>query len=391
VTLQPSEQNLALIERRHRSLRRLTQAVVWPVVGVDVEGSEHVPKGGPLVLVANHTNLLDPVTISIAAVRPLIWVGTRTLLTGPLARVVAGFGMIPKQRFATDAPAVRTMRRWLDLGAAVAVFPEGERSWSGQLQPLVPGVERLVRMLGVPVVRAACHNTYLQWPRWSSRPRRGRVAVRFTAAGSFERRADLDEISRWVTDGIRVDVRSRPDLVLSGRGLAAGLSNVVFLCPACGQEEHIVERGDTLHCTACAGVWRVDVGARLHREGHDPVLLDTWMTATRRTCLARLPESGELLASAPVEVVEHSGEPQPVARGRLVLYADRIAVESDGRTPFVLSLPDIVNVNIEYQRVLEVRTADRFFTATIAQGSAWRWPWTMQAARSRLSSADDDP
>jgi len=385
VILQPNEQNLALIRARHRRYRRAASALMWPLVSIETQGRQHLPADGPLVVVANHTNVLDPITVCIAAVRPLIWVGTRTLLTGPLGRVVAGFGMIPKQRFAADVTTVRMMKKWLDLGAAVAVFPEGERSWSGRQLPLVPGVERLVRMMQCPVIRARCHNTYLQWPRWAPRPRRGRVAVQFSEPRTFERRADPDAMRDWLARGTRVDVRSRPDLRLKGRSLATGLTNVVFVCPQCQEEGHMVEHGEQIECRRCSSRFTVDLGAQLMRQGDDPLDLGDWMTQTQRICIDRLPADGPLLKTPePVEWMQHGEpgtKPTAIARGILVLYRDRLAVEADGRTLFTLDLTDIANMNIEYRHSLELRTADRFFTALITSGSAWRWPWTVRAVQ----------
>jgi 1-acyl-sn-glycerol-3-phosphate acyltransferase len=48
----------------------------------------------------------------------------------------------------------------------VGVFPEGERSWDGRLQPLRRGTIRLLLKAGVPVIPCGMVGTYEVFPRW---------------------------------------------------------------------------------------------------------------------------------------------------------------------------------------------------------------------------------
>ena len=48
----------------------------------------------------------------------------------------------------------------------MGVFPEGERSWDGRLQPLRSGTIRLLLKAGVPVIPCGMVGIYEVFPRW---------------------------------------------------------------------------------------------------------------------------------------------------------------------------------------------------------------------------------
>jgi len=58
----------------------------------------------------------------------------------------------------------------LQAGRAVLVFPEGERTHDGQLQPLRPGVSLLIKKAQAPVVPVGIAGAYDAWPRWRPFP-----------------------------------------------------------------------------------------------------------------------------------------------------------------------------------------------------------------------------
>ena len=61
----------------------------------------------------------------------------------------------------------------------MGIYPEGERSWDGTLQPFRQGTIRLLLKAGVPIVPCGLDGSYDVWPRWSRRVRRRRVRLRF--------------------------------------------------------------------------------------------------------------------------------------------------------------------------------------------------------------------
>jgi 1-acyl-sn-glycerol-3-phosphate acyltransferase len=170
---------------------------------ISVEGVENVPSTGPFILVFNHQSILDPLIAQSHCPRTVHSMTKSTQFAHPLFRWlvprVAGF---PVRRYRVDPQAVRTTLRFLDEGRAVGIYPEGERSWDGALQPLRRGTIKLLLKSGVPIVPCGIQGSFDVWPRWAGRPRRASVAVRFgepILLGRFDDREARNRAVPWAT------------------------------------------------------------------------------------------------------------------------------------------------------------------------------------------------
>lgn len=172
----------------YKTVRGLLGAWLPTVADVRVSGREHVPASGPFFLVPNHQSVLDPIVIQCHCGRVVHTFTKSSQFRSPLFRfVLPRVNAIPVRRFRVDPQAVRVALRRLRAGEGVCVYPEGERSWDGTLQPFRRGTLRLLLGAGVPVVPAWVAGSYHVWPRWGRRPQRGVVHVRFGPPLEFGR------------------------------------------------------------------------------------------------------------------------------------------------------------------------------------------------------------
>jgi len=193
-----------------------------------VEGLHHVPSGGPFLLLPNHQSILDPLLIQSICPRKIHSMTKSTQFTQPAFRVVlAGLGAFPVRRYRVDPQTVRVLLRLLDEGQGVCVYPEGERSWDGALQPFRRGTLRVALRAGVPIIPVGISGTYDLMPRWLKRPRPGApVSLRFgepMCLGAIRDRSTRDrrlpeferqlvrEISRLASVPISRETRERLD------------------------------------------------------------------------------------------------------------------------------------------------------------------------------------
>ena len=153
-----------------------------------VEGHEHVPATGPVIIASNHLSFVDSMVIPLAAGRKVGFLGKAEYVTGTGAKGWADRlwfgefgGMIPVDR---DDP--RAAARSLELaeahlrgGGAFGIYPEGTRSRDGRLYRGKPGVGRLAVATGAPVVPCALIDTDEVQPVGAKGLRPRKVTVRF--------------------------------------------------------------------------------------------------------------------------------------------------------------------------------------------------------------------
>lgn len=152
-----------------------------------VEGAQHVPAQGAVLLVANHSSYLDPPLVGISTAR---WVGflaqAGLASFAPLRWWMAQMGVTLIDRNAPSKEAMRLVADNLVNGEAVGMFPEGTRSKDGAVGPFRTGVEFLLRRTGAVVVPVGIDGASRAMPRGALLPRPRRVVVRFGAPWTAE-------------------------------------------------------------------------------------------------------------------------------------------------------------------------------------------------------------
>ncbi len=147
----------------------VAKALFWPGLNYGlrwtIEGAEHIPTRGPVIVASNHVSYLDPLTLAYVANRR----GRRIRFLAKaelfrkrgLAPLLRAAHQIPVERGSTDAAgaldaAVTALRR----GECVTVFPEGTISLD--LEPMrgKSGTARLAQQAGVPVVPVGLWGTH---------------------------------------------------------------------------------------------------------------------------------------------------------------------------------------------------------------------------------------
>lgn len=133
-------------------------------------GRRNLPPSGPVLLVSNHQSFIDPVLIGAVANRRLTYLARSNLFDNPaLARVIRHFDAVPIDR-GFGKEGLQTVLKQLDRGKAVVMFPEGERSYTGELQPLKPGVSLLLKRVQCPVIPVGVAGVYQAWSRHMKYP-----------------------------------------------------------------------------------------------------------------------------------------------------------------------------------------------------------------------------
>lgn len=181
-----------------------------------VDGQEHIPRQGPVLLASNHVSVLDPPAIAVSATRPLYFMAKAELFDIPLfGALIRRLNARPVRRGGTDPVALRHALRFLEEGQALLVFPEGTRGVEGALGPGRGGAGMLALMSEAPVVPAYIQGTGAALPRGRMIPRPARVRVMFGAPIQFKRKSRQERteylaVSNQIMSAI-ADLKARLD------------------------------------------------------------------------------------------------------------------------------------------------------------------------------------
>ena len=139
---------------------------------------ELIPKQGPFIMIMNHESYLDPILISTLSPRRIgFFTKSTSFADRILQHVFRAYRCLPTRRYEVDPHVIRRALKRLKSGHAVGVFPEGERTWDGQLLGFKYNTVRLLMSAQVPIVMVKISGAYDVLPRWSHRINKGVIRV----------------------------------------------------------------------------------------------------------------------------------------------------------------------------------------------------------------------
>jgi 1-acyl-sn-glycerol-3-phosphate acyltransferase len=145
---------------------------------IRLEGTEHIPADGPLIIAPNHVTFADPVLVSIPIRFAVHFMAWDALFKVPgLAWLIRRLRAFPVQIESADPSSTREAMRLLQAGRAVMIFPEAGRTPDGRLQRFRPGAFRLACALKVPVLPVTILGGHASWPPGRILPRPGRLSI----------------------------------------------------------------------------------------------------------------------------------------------------------------------------------------------------------------------
>jgi len=183
---------------------------------VKVEGAEHVPVRGPVILAPNHVTFLDSMFLPLVVRRRVTFVAKAEYFDSwKTAWFFRAAGQIPMRREGGSASerALAVAREVLKSGGVLGIYPEGTRSPDGRLYRGHTGVARLALGCQVPLVPVGmCGTGEVQRPG-SNRPRPfKKVVVRFgnpINLSRFEGGSESDPMAlRSLTDELMFEIRA---------------------------------------------------------------------------------------------------------------------------------------------------------------------------------------
>jgi len=149
----------------------LVRALLGVCFRLRIEGVEHVPRRGSVIIAPNHVSVLDGPAL-VATVGTHRWRATRNLIAAEIFSGLTGWILrqarqIPIRRGTGDTGALDEAVEAVRDGACAGVFPEGRVSDdpAAGLQRIRSGLTRIAVPTGAPVIPVGIWGTQQVWPK----------------------------------------------------------------------------------------------------------------------------------------------------------------------------------------------------------------------------------
>jgi 1-acyl-sn-glycerol-3-phosphate acyltransferase len=145
----------------YKFARALLKVLLKVFYRLEVKGGEYLPPEGPVICVANHASLIDPIVVGCSLKRQVSFMAKEELFRIPVLNwVIRALGAIPVQRGAGDRGALRAAAKILKERKVLGLFPEGTRHRDNTLHPLRPGAAMLALETGACILPLLISGTY---------------------------------------------------------------------------------------------------------------------------------------------------------------------------------------------------------------------------------------
>ncbi len=192
LTTEPSFDDRKKVGFHHNSLDRLIIFMGLQLVRIvskiffslKIEGLGNIPEQGPYIITPNHASYLDAFAvvsgIPSKAFKDLYTLGIREYFTGRSGKSFARLAnVIPIDQEKYLNKALQMSSYVLRNGKSLLIFPEGGRSFDGELMEFKKGVGILALELNIPVIPAYIEGSFEALPRRAKWPKFKQIKVVF--------------------------------------------------------------------------------------------------------------------------------------------------------------------------------------------------------------------
>lgn len=361
------------VKFRHRVVTKIAYTVLYPYCrlkyGVHAENFEG-EKDKPFLILYNHQTPFDQFFVGISFKRPIYYVATEDIFSnGWVSSLIRWLvAPIPIKKQTTDLAAVMNCARVAREGGAIAIAPEGNRTYSGKTEHINPAIASLAKALKLPIAIYRIEGGYGVQPRWSDGIRKGRMRAYVSEVIQPEEYAKLknDEIMARIEKGLYVN-EGCADAAFKSEKRAEYLERAIYVCPFCGFSK-FESHGNEVECKSCGRKVSYLPKKELKGVGFDfPFEFVTQWYDYQKDFVNAL----DIFAYTESPIFEDEGKLSQVIiyknkqmlreNMKIRLYGDRIAIDEDGQNPMILSFEEISALSVLGRNKLNIYHEDKVY------------------------------
>lgn len=244
---------------RHLVMNRIVRTIMTPILNkkfnLKVEKSE---LKGPFIVIGNHTTDYDEFFIAKSFKDHVYFVMSDHISSIPVAGKLINFLVqpIPITKSTHDATTVKHIFEMLKSGGVVGIFPEGNKSFSGDMSEMKPTIAKLVKKSQVPLVIYNIEGGYLSSPRWSKEKRKGQVngKIKVVLQPEEYNKMTNEQLFDFIKENLRVnayEIQEKQMIEYKGENLADNIESFMYVCPECKSISTLHGDHNLVKCDKC--------------------------------------------------------------------------------------------------------------------------------------------
>ena len=171
-----------------------------------IKGKENRKQDGPLIIMANHTSVLDPPIVGCIMNRQVHFMAKEELFKNPIfRRFLKGIGTFPVRRGKPDRKALKNAFKLLNNDKVICIFPEGTRHSPDNLGKAKAGAVMIALKSQAPILPVGIINTK------NKKKLKISIGEPFTLDQYYDRKVKRDErkeVGNIIMDRIEKEIKS---------------------------------------------------------------------------------------------------------------------------------------------------------------------------------------
>ena len=315
----------------------------------------------PYILMGNHNSYYDLMVLEKAILPNRC--NYIVAIDGFIKRewLLRSIGGICKRKFTNDVNLLRQIRKVINNGDIMVIYPEARYSLCGTKSIVPKSNAALAKAFKVPLVTLTTHGDHIVEPFYNPKRRKIKgleATLECIATKEEAEKLSVDELDARLQKALEYDDYAwlkESGILLTDKDRAKGLHKVLYQCPHCGAEYEMSSEGIQIKCNHCGKTYEMDehgVLKALEGETEFPHIPD-WYEWERSNVRKEVRE-GKYHFECPVRV-----DALPNAKGYIDLGMGTLVHDMNGFTlkgrckdedyEVTLLAKDHYSVHIEYE------------------------------------------
>lgn len=230
------------------------------------EGETITKKEEPFFLISNHFNTWDSFIIMKHNKKPTRFVATEIAYLDLIKKLSMGYlaRTIRKRVGKRDFQATKEIFKYIKMGYAIGLFPEGDNTFYGETLDIYQNTGRLIKKANINVILIKQQGGYISQPRWADYFSKKGI-VHTTTKTLFKKEELKDLTIEQINQTIEQELYNNDyefqkehmyDLMRKKR--AEGIERLIYLCNKCDSVLTVSGHNHDITCSNCGTIGTIN-------------------------------------------------------------------------------------------------------------------------------------